>query len=112
MTAYEKIVEAIKGFNYPYEPERYTGSDERYFTYNYADERPSLFADDRALEVTASVQIHFYLPKHEKFSKLKREIKEALQAHGFTYPEVTILTEEKKRHLIFECDVEVEMEDE
>ena len=31
-------------------------------------------------------------------------------AQGFTYPEVTILKDGDKRHIIFECDVEVEEE--
>lgn len=112
MTVFEKIVEAIKPFNYPYSPDVYTGCEDRYFVYNYADERGSLFADNEAQEVTVSIQLHFYMPLNDKFSKIKRDIKKALVKQGFTYPEITILHDDDKRHIIFESDMEIEMEEE
>lgn len=110
MTVFEKIAAALKSFDFPHEPNVYTGCEKRYFTYNYSDERGSLFADDEALEITASVQVHLYLPEKEKFSKIKNKVKKALMSQGFTYPEVTILKDEDKHHIIFECDIEVEEE--
>lgn len=111
MTEFEKIIEAIKDFGFPYEPDVYSGDEEQYFVYNYADERGSLYADNMPESVIASVQIHFFLPAEENFIKLKNQIRRALLQQGFTFPEVTVLTEGRKRHIIFECDIEEDMED-
>ena len=111
MTEFEKIIEAVKGFGFPYEPDIYTGEEERYFVYNYADERGLVFADDSPEVVKADVQVHFFLPVEENFIKIKNRIREALFKQGFTYPEVTVLREAKKRHLVFECDIEEELEE-
>lgn len=108
MTEFEKIRTAIEGFGFPCEPDIYTGDEERYFVYNYADERGSLYADDVPGGVIASVQVHFYLPADENFIKVKNQIREALFRQGFTFPEVTMLREGKRRHIIFECDIEEE----
>lgn len=110
MTTFEKIVEAVKPFGYPYEPDVYRGSDvERWITYNYADDYASEFADDEPAVVIAAVQVHLFLPIREDFYKIKQQIRKALFAQGFTYPEITVLTEnETIRHIIFECDIEEE----
>ena len=62
MTAFQNIVEAIKGFGYPYEPDLYTGTDKKYFTYNYADDRGDLYGDNEPGTIIASVQVHFFSP--------------------------------------------------
>lgn len=110
MTTYEKIVEAIKPFHYPYAPDLYKGDKDRYFTYNYVEDRGEGFADDEPFYVVASVQVHFYMPADESFTSIKKKIRNALFKAGFTYPEITVLTENdtKKRHIIFECDIEEE----
>lgn len=112
MTAFQNIIEAIQDFGYPYEPDLYTGNEKKYFTYNYADDRGSLFGDNEPGAAIASVQVHFFLPLKENFIKEKNKIREALFQQGFTYPEVTVVTEPENqiRHIIFECDIE-EMED-
>lgn len=106
MTAFEKIVQAIKPFGFPYSPDLYQGPAKTYFVYNYADERGTLFADDVPGEIIASVQVHFYLPKSENFITIKNRIRKALFQMGFTFPEVTSVIEDDKRHIIFECDIE------
>lgn len=111
MTEFEKIIEAVKDFGFPYEPDVYTGEKETYFVYNYADERGIVFADDSPEVVKADVQVHFFLPVEENFIKIKNRIREALFRQGFTYPLVTVLIEEKKRHIVFECSIEEEMEE-
>ena len=113
MTAYEKIVQSITSFGYPYSPDVYEGESERYFTYNYADDRGALYADDVPQAVIASVQVHFYMPADENFSNIKKKIRNALFRNGFTFPVVTVLTEDEKkiRHIIFECDIEEDMEE-
>lgn len=108
MTTFEKIVQAIKLFGYPYEPDLYTGGESRYFTYNYADDRGLLYGDNLPVETINSVQVHFFLPLGESFTAEKKRIRRALLAEGFTYPRITVIREEKMNHLIFECDIEEE----
>lgn len=111
MTAFENIVNAIAPFDYPYKPDVYQGDSEKYFVYNYADQRGSLWADDGPETVIASVQVHFFMPEKENFIKIQNKIRKALFEQGFTFPQVTVLTENKKRHLVFECEIEEEMEE-
>ncbi len=113
MTAYQSIVQAIKDFGYPYEPEVYQGKAERYFTYNYADDRGDLFSDDAPETTVASVQVHFVLPAGDPFAAIKKRIREALLRQGFTYPEVTnnVDAENNIRQLVFECEIEEEIEE-
>ena len=111
MTEFEKVIKAIRDFGFPYEPDVYTGKSEKYFVYNYADERGIAFADDAPEVVKADIQVHFFLPADENFIKIKNRIRSALFRQGFTYPEVTVLKEGKKRHIVFECAIEEEMEE-
>ncbi len=113
MTAYQNIVQAIKGFGYPYEPEVYQGEAERYFTYNYAEDRGDLFSDDAPETTIASVQVHFVMPAGDPFAVIKNRIREALFRQGFTYPEVTnnVDDENNIRQLVFECEIEEEIEE-
>lgn len=111
MTEFEKIIAAIKPFGFPYAPDVYEGSEEHFFVYNYADERVVIYADNAPVAVRASVQVHLYIPADENFIVLKNRVRRALHKQGFTYPEVTVLREAKKRHIVFECDIEEEMEE-
>lgn len=111
MTAFENIVEAIRGFHYAYSPDTYKGAGEKYFTYNYADQRGTAFADDEPEAVIAYVQVHFFLPEKENFLKEQNQIRMALFRQGFTFPQVTVDVENQKRHLIFECEIEEKMEE-
>ncbi len=111
MTEFEKIITAIEPFGFPYAPDIYKGGEESFFVYNYADGRTVLYADNEPKAVVASVQVHLYLPAEENFILLKNKVRRALHKQGFTYPEVTVLREAKKRHIVFECDIEEEMEE-
>ena len=51
------------------------------------------------------------MPEKENFIKIQNKIRKALFEQGFTFPQVTVLTENKKRHLVFECEIEEEMEE-
>lgn len=112
-TVFEKIISAIRPFGFPYAPDIYDGRSEHYFTYNYADNRAGLHGDDSPETVIAYMQIHLFMPRDEDFIKIKNAVRKALHIQGFTYPEVTISLENdtNKRHIIFECEIEEEMED-
>lgn len=108
MSALENIVEAIKNFGWPYEPNIYEGKRrDRWFTYNYADDRGAVFADDEPTERHVSMQVHLYLPARENFTRIREQVRESLYSHGAeTYPAVTDLGIDAigKRHLVFEFD--------
>lgn len=108
MSTFEKIVQAIEKFHYPYAPDVYTGGDERYFTYNYVTDKGAIWGDNGAEAVTADIQLHFFLPAADNFIKIKKEIRNALTEAGFTFPEITVLKEEDTRHIVFECEIEEE----
>lgn len=54
------------------------------------------------------VQIHFFLPYEEDFTRVKNKIRNAIFRQGFTFPEIHILEDENPdiRHLVFECKIE------
>lgn len=112
MTTFEKIVNALSGFDIPCSPGVYKGSEKRWITYNYADDYGDVFADDDPYVVINSVQIHLFLPLNEAFTEWKKSIRRALFDAGFTFAEITVQIEddEKIRHIIFECDIEEEGE--
>ena len=106
MTTFEKIVNAIKQFNLPHAPDVYTGdSPDGWFTYNYADDYGTNFADDAPQAVIVSVQVHLFLPLKKNFIATKNKVRNALFNQGFTFPDITVLTEDKWRHIVFSCDI-------
>lgn len=108
MTAFQQIIKALKGFDYPKQPDSYTGTSKRWFTYNYSDDFGAAFADDKPQEHIVTVQIHFFMPLNEDFISIKNRIRKALIDAEFTSPDITVLNEKNNniRHLIYECDIE------
>lgn len=110
MTTYEKIIKAMEPFGWPHAPDLYTGKAERFFYYNYADDRGLGFGDDGCDLSVAYVQVHVWLPMKDNIVTLKRKIRDRLVEQGFTYPSIENLTEDsmRMRHLVFECEIEEE----
>lgn len=115
MTVNEKIIQALTPFNTPIRSDFFSGDDEEYFTFNYADRRAAKHGDNRALYVVAYMQIHWFLPRVKDYLADRERICRALEDAGFTYPDVTEMIEksEKKsdkdiRHVVFECEIEDE----
>ncbi|MDY4596863.1 phage tail protein [Faecalimonas umbilicata] len=110
MTVFEKIIEAIEPFGFPYTPGVYKGEEKHWFTLNYVDDRGNLYADDEPQSVLATVQVHFFMPYNEDFVRIKNKIRDAIFRQGFTFPEIEILsdTDPQIRHLVFECEIEEE----
>lgn len=108
MTAFEKIIEAIQPFGYPYTAGVYEGKEKRWFTFNFSDDYGDAYADDTPQSVIVEVQIHFFLPYEEDFTRIKNKIRNAIFSQGFTFPEIHILEDENPdiRHLVFECKIE------
>lgn len=111
MNTFEKIKYVAAGFSIPAYPDVNQEDDvERWITYNFSDDFGTDFADDVPQETIHQVQVHLFLPITENFLKLQQQIREKLFDAGFTYPEITVLTEDetKIRHIIFECETEME----
>ena len=117
MNAFEKIrtiaeAEGMHAFLDRYVTEHHPelGTLDRWVTYNTADDRGALFGGDGAQENVLSLQIHVYLPEHEDYLDLKKRIRKSLSDADFTWPVITVETEEEHRvrHIIFECDIEEE----
>lgn len=112
MTTFEKIIKAITPFGYPHSPGVYTGPEDHWFTYNYADDYGDNYADDEPQSVINQIQLHFFLPADEDYTGIKNQIRNALFQQGFTFPEITLLDDPdpKLRHIVFECEIEEEAE--
>lgn len=110
MTVNEKIIEALRPLDIPVTPDFNGGGAKEYITFNYADDSAGAFGDDAPLFDVAYMLIHYYLPLEKDYLETKRTIRRLLFEAGFTFPNVTELTEEAKRHIIFECEIENEYE--
>lgn len=118
MTTNAVIKNALQQFGYPCSPNTYEGEEKRYFTFDSADERGTDFGDDEPSCIAVDMQVHFFLPIEENgaqinYLQLKKQVREALFSAGFTYPEVTETTEPENniRHLIYECEITEEREE-
>lgn len=108
MTTFKKIIECIKDFGYPYTPNLYTGTENRWFTYNYADDYDSEYADDEPQTIKVQVQVHLFLPINDNFISTKNQVRAKLRTY-FTGIEVEEMTEgDTLRHLCFTCYAEEE----
>ena len=73
-SAFAEIIRAITPFGIPHAPGKYEGEEtEKWFTYNYADDRGNAFADDEPGDRLVSMQLHLYLPERENFISIRRD---------------------------------------
>ena len=88
------------------EPDVYTGDDEEWITFNYVDENPSMFADDKAIEDVADMQVHLYVQDTTNYFELKHKIRDYLENIGGYGVSISTVYEKdtKKRHIIFEFE--------
>lgn len=109
MTTFEKIIKAITPFGYPHAQDEYRGTEkDAWFTYNAAGDKAVLFADNEPIEAVTDIQVHLFVPKSENYINLKNRVRRSIYEQGFTFPEVTVINEGDKRHIIFECSIEEE----
>lgn len=108
MNANRLIEDTLSPLEYPIDYMSYAGSAERYFTYNYSDDRAELYADDEPVNDIAYIQIHFFSPKTFNHMQLKKQVRERLFSAGFSYPRISSFYENDTdmNHLVFECEIE------
>ena len=75
---------------------------ESYIVFNYSTYGTGYADDDPTGEVYV-VQVHLFTPLSESTTSFKKQIRSALHEAGFTWPETVNATDDKGRHLVFEC---------
>lgn len=65
------------------EQDEYTGEQDKYFVFQYEDERPSLFGDNKPLADTCYLQLRLYTPKEFNYFDLKHKTRDFFEASGF-----------------------------
>lgn len=102
-----KIRAALLPFGDPVEHGIYTGKATRYYTFVYTT-LPQDFGDDEPGYERYLVTIHFSCPlKYDSVERV-RQTKRALFDAGFTWPEVTDLSDENGQLYAIECEIEAE----
>lgn len=88
-------------------PDVYRGSEEEYITFNYADERDILFADDKPIVEKADMQVHLFVLETTNYMDYKKKIKNYLLKIGACGISCSCIYENdtKKKHVIFEFEI-------
>jgi hypothetical protein len=84
-------------------PDLYTGAEKTYCTYNFT-EIPAAFGDDTAHAVRYLIQLHLFLPPETNPAALKRSLRRAILAAGFTAPTITPNNDEISQDYVFEFE--------
>lgn len=114
MTINERIIQAVTqvvpvcvpGF---YAPDAGEQAATVYCTFNYT-ETPDSFGDDAPGAVRYLCQIHLYAPwtpaagESNNTLAMRKALRRALTAAGFTAPSVTDASDEDGQHYVFECE--------
>jgi hypothetical protein len=101
-----KQIEALA--NIPVVPDEYEGTEKKYITFTYEDERGVEFGDDKVLADTAYMQINFFTPKKFDYMALKEVIKTYLEEVGIvtsTTSRVYEINNEKIRQTTFTVEI-------
>lgn len=104
MSLNERLTAALSGLT-PSGPAADTkkGNGAEYIVFNYSM-IPADFGDDDAEHYLALVQVHLYAPHEKNTVELRRKIKAAIVAAGFTRPSVTPASDERGQHYVFEFE--------
>jgi len=100
------ITAALSSLGMPVEPDVYDGKATPYITFNYADERPALRADDTDIMDETTVQVHYFTPGNPQTNKAA--IRRLLRAAGFTIISTSEFYESdtKLTHVVVEAWIE------
>lgn len=83
MNVNKLIIDAGSAIGYPVEQDIYTGSEEKYITFTYEDERAALHADDEEQAETAYLMISMVTPKDYNYFSDRADLKKTLKKSGF-----------------------------
>lgn len=105
------IISALSSLGLPVTANVYEGTAEEYITFNYADERPTVRADDTDILDETEIQVHYFTRGNPQTNK--KAIRKALRASGFTILNTSEFYENdtKFTHIVVEAWIEGVIED-
>lgn len=106
------VISALAPMNMPVEPNVYEGVKENYITFNYADERPALNADDEDILDETIVDIHCFTKSDPQSHK--KAIRRYMRTAGFSIMDTQELYEDdtKYTHIVVTCAIGGTVDDE
>lgn len=99
---------ALSPFGLDLESSIYQGEAKKYISYNYTTV-PIDFGDDAPARERYLVQVHIVAPYGENINSLVREIKAALFASDFSWPEYIDASDRDRRHIVLETEAVTEL---
>lgn len=105
------IIDALSSLNLPVSTNVYEGTANEYITFNYADERPVLRADDTDLYDKTEIQVHYFTKGNPQTNK--KAIRRLLRASGFNIISTQEFYESNTKfiHVVVEAWIEGFIED-
>ena len=109
MSVASDVAAAVAFTGYPVHQVSYDGEEATYFTLNM-NAIPSDFADDAPQHDRWLIQLHLFAPFKLNTTTIRRQIRNALFAAGFTYPSLVDASESARssdgteQHIVFEFD--------
>ena len=109
MSVASDVKAAVSFTGYPVQQVSYGGADSTYFALNM-NAFPDDFSDDAPQHDRWLVQLHLFAPFTLNTTTIRRQIRNALFAAGFTYPsqvdasERTRATDGTEQHVVFEFE--------
>lgn len=105
------VISALSSLNLPVSPNVNLDGADEYITFNYADERPALRADDTDILDETTIQIHYFTRKNPQTNK--KAIRRLLRAAGFTIISTSEFYENDTNftHIVVEAWIEGAIDD-
>lgn len=109
MSVASEIRSAVAFTGFPCQQVSYDGDADTYFTFNMIS-TPDDFANDEANHEIWDIQLHLFAPFTLDTTVLRRRIKSAIAAAGFTAPSMTDASESTRsqdgteQHIVFEFE--------
>lgn len=102
------ITGALSSLNLPMAERLYEGDSDEYITFNLADDIGADYGDNDPGTNTVFMQIHYVCPWPKDYYPIRRQIRKLLHEAGFTWPEVTDVSDAstRMRHFVFECSID------
>jgi hypothetical protein len=109
MIVNELVANALSELNLPVYADYADAGSGEYIVFNYADERPVIYADDDDIADATEIQVHYYV-RGKSCLPVKTAMRKLLKQAGFTIIATTQLYEDdtKYTHVIVECKIENE----
>lgn len=105
------VISALSPLGLPVSANVYEGTADEYVTFNYADERPVVRADDTDILDETEIQVHYFTRGNPQPNK--KAIRRLLRASGFTILDTSEFYESdtKYTHIVVEAWIEGVIQD-